>query len=226
MTANELLAGLITHIEEQVPGLEPRLGWEAKGESRLVRTAVVTGEVVKEAYAGEGWEAKLAFTLFLPRERGPESAGDAVLKVMRAALGFDPAPAGVERGALSVDKHTGALTVSVTVAFKLGGGASSQGGSCSVKLNGQAFTASGCKVSVGETGGKLVAIGEEEPFASSLVRTYTIDLQGLPQEALALPDGFSFRLAGREEVYENCRWKSRSAAGAGTLVSEKMTKGD
>lgn len=226
MTANELLAGLITHLDEQVPGLEPRRSWEAKGESRLVRAAAVTGEVAKEAYAEEDWEAKLAFTLFLPRERGPESAEETVLKVMQAALGFDPVPAGVERGALSVDKHTGALTVGVAVVFKLGGGASSQGGSCSVKLNGRDFTAGGWKVSVGETGGKLVAIGEEEPFASSLSRTYTIDLQGLPQEALALPDGLSFRLAGREEVYENCRWKSRSAAGAGTLVSEKMTKGE
>lgn len=226
MTANELLAGLTAHMEERVPGLEPRWGWEAKGESRLVRAAAITGEVVKEAYAGEGWEAKLAFTLFLPRERGPESAEETVLKVMQAALGFDPAPAGVERGALSVDKHTGALTVSVAVVFKLGGGASSQGASCPVELNGQIFKAGGWKVSVGEAGGKLIAIGEEEPFASSLFRTYTIDLQGLPQEALALPDGFSFRLAGREEVYENCRWKSRSAAGAGTLVSEKITKGE
>ncbi len=222
MTANELLDGMLAHIKTVLPQLESRRGFGGRGESWLLRKPVLAGGIIKESFTQGGWGAKLSLDLYVPRTQGSEAAEELALAVARAAQGADPVPDGVERGALEVDKSTGALVIGLTAAYGKRGASGLQ--SCTVLLDGEPYAAGGWKVSAGGTEEGLTAIGEAEPFFYKGSRTYTIELQGLPQEAMALPDGFTVQVRGRKEIYENCRWKSQSAGGAGALVSQRMAR--
>lgn len=219
MRASEALAALLADFREAAPQADFREAYAMEPASRRLARPVAVGRVLKESTAGEGWEAKLGFTLYLPQGWGGGRADPLLETLAERALARYP-QASVERGAAAVDKALGVVSAGLTVTLQEGGGAVA--GRFPVLLNGREYQVSGWKLSAGEAGKALVAVGEEEPFAYSGGRVYTVELQGLGAGAQALADGFSAQLAGRPEVYRNCRWKSLSGNGAGVFQSETI----
>ena len=221
MRAGEALEALLADFQEAAPQADVRESYAQEPASRRISRPLVAGRIVTERRAGEVWEAKLGFTLYLPQGQTGETASSLLDRFGERVLARYPLAA-VERGPASPEKALGGLSASLSVSLKDGEGKGGKG--FTVLLNGRAYSASGWKLSAGETGRPLVAAGEDEPFAYSGGRTYTVELQGLSAGAQALGDGFSAQLAGRPEVYRNCRWKSLSGNGGGVFQSETKTE--
>ena len=221
MRAREALEALLADFQEAAPQADVRESYAQEPASRRISRPRVAGRIVTERRAGEVWEAKLGFTLYLPQGQTGETASSLLDRFGERVLARYPLAA-VERGPASPEKALGGLSASLSVSLKDGEGKGGKG--FTVLLNGRAYSASGWKLSAGETGRPLVAAGEDEPFAYSGGRTYTVELQGLSAGAQALGDGFSAQLAGRPEVYRNCRWKSLSGNGGGVFQSETKTE--
>lgn len=223
MRAHEVLEALLAGFREAAPQAEVREAYGFKPASRLLTRPVVAGQIVKESAAGDGWEAKLSFTLYLPQGQGADQAEELLDLLAERAKALYPELASVERGAASVDKTLGVAAVTLTVSFQAGGG-NTGAKNFLVLLNGEEHRVSGWKLSAAESEKELVAVGEEEAFFHSGRRVYSIELQGLDAQAQSLTDGFTAQLGGRTEVYQHCRWKSMSGAGTGVFQSDCQTE--
>lgn len=223
MKAHEALDALLDGFRQAAPQADVREAYGFKPASRLLARPVVAGQILKESAAGDGWEAKLGFTLYMPQGQGADQA-EALLELLAGqAAALYPELASVERGAASIDKSLGVASITLTVSFQTGGG-NTGAKSFRVLLNGVERRVSGWKLSTGESGQDLVAIGEEEAFFHNGRRCYSIELQGLDAQAQGLADGFTARLGGRPEVYHNCRWKSMTGSGTGVFQSDYKTE--
>ena len=230
MTAYEALTALLEAFQEALPEVEFREALGPGEASRLIVRPTVTGEVSKETAEGDSWSAKLAFVLYLPRESRP-AAAEGILNAMgQCARESQPLLAGIQRGALAVDKPTGSTAVGWTLSLAEpggGSGGSQSGGKAKyqVYINGEAHTVTGWKASDSESGGSLTAIGEDAPFVRRTTRGYTVELQGLDLAGLEALENFSLRLGGQSRTYTGCRWKSLSAGGTGVLTAAERLEG-
>lgn len=220
MKASEALAALLADFRTAAPHADFREAYGFKPASRLLTRPVVAGQILKESAAGDGWEGKLGFTVYLPQGQSAEPLLELLEERIRALY---PELASVERGAASVDKTLGLVSVTLIAVFQTGSGNTGVK-SCRIWLNGEELRVSGWKASAAGSGQDLVAVGEEEAFYHSGRQTYSIELQGLDAQALNTPDGFSVRLGGRPEVYHNCRWKSMTGVGSGVCQSDYKTE--
>lgn len=217
MAGREILLRMLEGFRTAVPGAEFREARLPRPAERMPAKPLVVGSVKGETGKENAWEAKIEMALFLPGAFGPGEA-EAVLDGMTAWVKANEALySGAQRGGFSVDKSTGCLRVNCEFSFER----PSQGEGKArypVTLNGTVYQAAGWKLSRESSGKKLTAIGEDEPFYQAWEDR--IELRGLPEAALAVPDGFTLRLG--ETVYTGCRWKSVSqrseASGTDALV--------
>ncbi len=221
MRGNELLQGLLEAFRQAMPQVNFRAAYEPGAVPRLGEKILAAGSVLKEKSAGESWEVKLGFTLYLPRSARP-GAEEGVLAGMDQAAGtLDANLAEMERGAAAVDKAMGRIAVSCWYLFTPPGQTGGTGSKKSypVWINDQELRVSGWKASQGEKARALRAVGEDEPFLMQNKNEYTVELQGLSgAEGLGEWTDFTLRLGGQAGEYRHCRWKSFSAGGAGTLT--------
>lgn len=234
MTAHEILTELLEGFRGSAPEVDFREAYGSQDAGRLLVRPVVTGEVAKEVTEGEGWNAKLAFLLYMPRGAGADEA-EGILAAMTAyAIESQPLLTTVQRGAPGVDKSTGSVTVSWTLSFETPEDDSQgeQGGSTSgskkrytIYIDGTEYSVTGWKAAYSESGSSLTAIGEDVPFSRKNRREYSVELQGLDITGLEALDGFTLRLDQQEQVYAGCRWKSLSASGNGVLTATERWEG-
>ncbi|MCI9542583.1 MAG: hypothetical protein HFE93_00115 [Acutalibacter muris] len=221
--AREILLGLLEGFRGAMPEVEFREALNAKEGFRPAGRVLVLGAVQKESEQGDQWSAKLAFTVYAPRGRGLQETIDGMAGL---AKGSQPLLSGVERGAAALDRGTGALAAGCVFSFyKPGSSGGSEGKKVRypVEINGGAYTVTGWRVSVSGPGGSLTAIGESEPFYYKGGREFTIELQGLDMEGPEGLGAFTLRLGGQGVMYTDCRWKSLSAGGNGTLSAGDRT---
>lgn len=222
MRGNELLEELLAAFRQAAPQAEFRRAYEPENALRLGEKILAAGSVLREKSAGDGWEVKLGFTLYLPRGARP-GAGESILdKMSQAAGSLDNAPlAEMERGAPGVDKATGRISVACWFLFAPPGQTGGTGNrkTYPVRINDQELQVSGWKASQGESGRALRAIGEDEPFFTQKKTEYTVELQGLSgAEGMSEWTDFTLRLGNQAGTYRHCRWKSISAGGTGVLT--------
>lgn len=234
MTAHEILTELLEGFRQSAPEIDFRETYGPENAGRLLVRPAVTGEVAKEVTEGEGWNAKLAFLLYMPRGAGADEAEDILAAMTAYAVESQPLLASVQRGATGVDKSTGSVTVSLTLSFakpeddSQGSESGSTGGSktrYTIYIDGTEYSVTGWKAAYSESGSSLTAIGEDVPFSRKTRREYSVELQGLDITGLEALDGFTLRLGQQEQVYAGCRWKSLSAAGTGVLTATERWEG-
>lgn len=218
MTGHERLTGLLQDFREAMPETEFRESYGTEAASRRGRM-MVTGQVERETRTGESWETQLVFHLWLGAKDQLAQAHGLAGRMEAIARQNQPALTQAQVGMAAVDKSSGGLVLELQLWFA--GNGDDPGGPGGKKifliwLNGQARWVTGWKLSLGGNLKRLTAVGEDIPFYERLEPEYTVELQGLALDAGAL-EGFRLKLNGT--VYENCQWKSFSAAGSGVLVS-------
>lgn len=223
-TAREILLGLLEGFRGDMPGVEFREALSVKEGFRPMGRVLVLGAVQKESEQGDQWSAKLAFTVYAPRGGGLQETMDGMTEL---AKGSQPLLSGVERGAAALDRGTGALAAGCVFSFYRPGGSGGSDGKkvrYPVEIDGGAYTVTGWRVSVSGPGGSLTAIGESEPFYYKSGREFIVELQGLDMEGPERLGDFTLRLGGQGVMYTDCRWKSLSAGGNGTLSAGGRTE--
>ena len=74
MRAREALEALLADFQEAAPQADVRESYAQEPASRRISRPLVAGRIVTERRAGEVWEAKLGFTLYLPQGQTGETA--------------------------------------------------------------------------------------------------------------------------------------------------------
>ena len=219
MTAYEIFTQLQGLLAQKIPQAEFRECYGHGTVSRLPTKPVATGQVAGGSAKEGGWQAEIAYTLYLPRGCAP-SVGEGVLEAVRqvAEEGFPSFP-GAARGPLAPDKATGLLAAACTLSFAgedgTGPGATAEIGGVGRRVSGWEITSS--------VGKELTAIGEREPFGALATPAYTVELQGIDTAGLERLAGFTVRLGGLS--FQRCRWKLLSSTGRrAVFVSNTMER--
>lgn len=224
MTAYELLTALLKELPQAVPGVDFQEAYGPSPAPRRRERPLVAGQVETESLAGEDWSAALGFTVYLPGGEKPGRALEIARAVAGAAAKSQPLLTQAQTGAVAQEKALGGLTLGCSLYFSTGSGNASGGKArYQVHINGQEYTVTGWKETVGGSGKAYTAIGEEEPFYRRRNQEYTLELQGL-RPGLAGVEGFTLRLGDGPWLYSGCRWKSMTAAGTATAVAGVRTK--
>ena len=103
MRAREALEALLADFQEAAPQADVRESYAQEPASRRLSRPLVAGRIVTERRAGEVWEAKLGFTLYLPQGQTGETASSLLDRFGERVLARYPLAA-VERGPASPEK--------------------------------------------------------------------------------------------------------------------------
>lgn len=210
MTTSELLDGLLTLFQGEIPGADFLRGWPpAVGSRRRVRPAV-TGEVDGETLKPDSQEVRFKFRIYLPDGEGADRAEELFAAMCTLAGQHYPGFSAISRGPAKGDRTTGLAAVECTLSFlTVTGGGGSEPAGRRITLGGREYTVTGVKTSVSRKGEELCSIGETVPFAVlGEAVEYTVELEGLDVSGLGELASFTAQIGG--DIYHSCRWKTLS----------------